>query len=140
MEDDEALFGGRHDDVLPDCSSLDARPSRAGVDLYTTQTRCLYEDRVVQPCERGCSMAGSLWGYPKAMFTCELDDLDDVLDGLDHCDGDRPLINRQVPRPTSVVPLGVAWKHEAAGQPAPQAVQIVRPAAIDEIRNERRQS
>jgi integrase len=79
-------------------------------------------------------MAGSLWGDPKAVFTRELDDLDDVLDGLDQRDRDRPLINREVPRPTSVVPLGVAWKHEAAGEPAPQGVEIARPGAIGEIR------
>jgi hypothetical protein len=68
------------------------------------------------------------------VFTRELDDLDDVLDGLDQRDRDRPLINREVPRPTSVVPLGVAWKHEAAGEPAPQGVEIARPGAIGEIR------
>jgi hypothetical protein len=79
-------------------------------------------------------MAGSLWGDPKAVFTRELDDLDDVLDGLDQRDRGRPLINREVPRPTSVVPLGVAWKHEAAGEPAPQGVEIARPGAIGEIR------
>jgi hypothetical protein len=79
-------------------------------------------------------VAGSLWGDPKAVFTRELDDLDDVLDGLDQCDRERPLINREVPRPTSVVPLGVAWKHEAAGEPAPQGVEITRPGTIGEIR------
>ena len=79
-------------------------------------------------------MAGSLWGDPKAVFTRELDDLDDVLDGLDQCDRERPLINREVPRPTSIVPLGVAWKHESAGEPAPQGVEIARPDAIGEIR------
>src|SRR4029079_5264234 len=56
------------------------------------------------------------------------------LDGLDHGDRDRPLINREVPRPTSVVPLVVAWKHEVAGEPAPQRVEIARPGAIGEIR------
>ena len=141
VEDDKALFGGRHDNVLPERSSLDACPSRASVDLYTTQTRCLHQDRAVQHCKRGRSMAGSLWGDPKTVFTRELDDLDDVLDGLDQCDRQRPLINREVPRPTSVVPLGVAWKHEAAGEPARQAVEIARPDAIGEIEgNERLRS
>jgi hypothetical protein len=79
-------------------------------------------------------MAGSLWGDPKAVFTRELDDLHDVLDGLDQCDRGRPLLNREVPRPTSVVPLGVTWKHEATGEPAPQRVEIARPGAIGQIR------
>src|SRR4029453_10315835 len=69
VEDDEALFGGRHDTVLPERSSLDARPSRARVDLYTPQTRCLHKDRAVQHCKRGRSMAGSLWGVPRPGFT-----------------------------------------------------------------------
>ena len=130
VENDEALFGGRHDNVLPKRASLDARPSRAGVDLYTTQTRRLHEDRAVQHCKRGRPVAGSLWGNPKTVLTSELDHPDHVLDGLDLRDRERPLINREVPRPTSVVPLGVAWKHKAAREPAPKSMEIARPREV----------
>jgi len=45
-----------------------------------------------------------------------LDDRDDILDGFDQRDRQRPLIDREVPRPSCVVPLEVAWKHELTGE------------------------
>jgi len=46
----------------------------------------------------------------------ELDDRDDILDGLDQSDRQRPLIDREVPCPAGVVPLGVARKHKLTGE------------------------
>src|SRR5579871_4048023 len=112
MQDDEPLFGGRPDNVLPKRSGLDAGASRAGVDVYTAQTRRLHEDRVIEHGKRGSSMARSLWRDPKAMFARKLDDVDNVLDGLDQCNRARPLIDCKVPCLASAIPLGVAWKHE----------------------------
>jgi hypothetical protein len=64
------------------------------------------------------------------VLTSELDHPDHVLHGLDQRDRERPLINREVPRPTSVVPLGVAWKHKAAREPAPKSMEIARPREV----------
>ena len=61
-------------------------------------------------------MAGSLRGDPKTMSTRELDDLDDILDGLDQRNRERPLIDREIPGPAGLVPLGIARKHELAGE------------------------
>ena len=118
MENDEPLLGSGLDDVLPERSGLDARAMGAGVDLDAAQTRRLHEDRVVQHRERRGSMAGSLRCDPKTMSARELDDLDDILDGLDQRDRERPLIDREIPGPASVVPLGIARKHELTGETA----------------------
>ena len=116
MEDDEPLLGRRLDDVLPERSGLDAGAMGSGVDLHAAQTRRLHEDRVVQDRERRCSMPGSLRRDPKTMRARELDDRDDIFDGLDQRDRERPLIDGEVPCPACVVPLGVARKHELTGE------------------------
>lgn len=63
-------------------------------------------------------MAGSLRGDPKAMSTRELDDLDDILDGLDQRDRERPLIDREIPSLASLAPLRIARKHDLAAETA----------------------
>ena len=56
-------------------------------------------------------MAGSLRGDPKAVSARELDDLDNILDGLDQRDRERPLIDCEIPGPAGLVPLGIAREH-----------------------------
>jgi hypothetical protein len=118
MENDETLLSSGLDDILPERSSLDARATGAGVDLDAAQTRRLHEDRVIQHHERRSSMAGSLRGDPKTMSTRELDDLDDILDGLDQRNRERPLIDREIPSLASLAPLRIARKHDLAGETA----------------------
>jgi hypothetical protein len=63
-------------------------------------------------------MTGSLRSNPKTMSTRELDDLDDILDGLDQRDRERPLVDRKIPGPASLVPLRIARKHNLTGETA----------------------
>jgi hypothetical protein len=74
-------------------------------------------------------MAGSLRGDPKTMSTRELDDLNDIVDGLDQRDRERSLIDREIPGLASLPPLGIARKHDLAGQAASQGVET-DPASV----------
>jgi hypothetical protein len=64
----------------------------------------------------------------------KLDDRDDILDRLDQRDRQRPLIDREVPCPTCVVPLEVAGKHELTGEAVSQGAEIACPVAISRFR------
>ncbi len=70
-------------------------------------------------------MTGSLRGDPKAMRARELDDLYDIVSGLDQSDRGRPLIDGEIPGLASLVPLRIARKHEPAGETVPQGVESV---------------
>lgn len=131
MEHHETLRCRGLDDVGPERSRLDARAMGAGIDLDATHTRRLHEDRVVSDLQRGRSVAGSLRGDPETMCDRELDDLDHVLRRIDQRDGERPLINREVPGPTSVVPVGLAGKHDLAVDTAAQSADVFSAGTLD---------
>jgi hypothetical protein len=114
VQDDEGSLGRGLDDIGPDCAGLDARAPCPGVDLDTAQARRLQEDRVVEYSERARTVAGSLRGDPQAVCARELDDLDDVLDGVHLRDHRRPLVDREVPRLAGVVPPWLSGKDEVA--------------------------
>jgi hypothetical protein len=96
VQDDEGSLGRGLDDIGPDCAGLDARAPCPGVDLDTARALRLQEDRVVEYSERARTVAGSLRGDPQAVCARELDDLDDVLDGVHLRDRRRPLVDREV--------------------------------------------
>jgi hypothetical protein len=76
-------------------------------------------------------MAGSLRGDPKTMSTRELDDLDDILDGLDQRDRERPLIDREIPSLASLTPVRIARKHDLAGETASEGAETAPAGVLD---------
>ena len=114
----EPVLGGGADDVGPQRAGLGAGAAAVGVDLDDAHAVRLDEDGVVQGRlgERGGGMAGALGGDAQAALAGEVDDGDDVGDGLGLGDGGRALVDGEVPRLPRLVPTGVAGHCDRARQ------------------------
>jgi hypothetical protein len=91
---------------------------RPGVDLDSAHALGLDQDR---PLERpggaqgGGAVPGALAGDPQAVLGGEADDRGDVLPALDEGDRLGSLVGDQVPGEARLVPVGVAWRCDTAG-------------------------
>ncbi len=115
VEDDEALLGRRLDDVGPDRARLNVGAATGRVDMDVAHALDLDEDRVLEAGHGSGAVAGALRRDPLSVDVGEVDDRDDVLGRLDERDGERALVNSEVPRPAGGVPAGVAGHDDLAG-------------------------
>ena len=115
----EPVLGGGAGDVGPDRAGLGAGAAALGVDLDDAHAVRLDQDGVVQRSlgEGGRGVAGALGGNAHAARRAgELHDGDDVRHGLGLGDGDRALVDGQVPGLSCGVPTGVAGYGDRAHQ------------------------
>ena len=119
------MLGRSFDDLDPDHAGLGARSAGVRVDRDAAHPVGLEQDRVREVAERLGVVAGALRCNAKPFGACERDDGRDVLGGLGDSDRGGPLVDREVPGQTGLVPVGVAgaddvarrsWRGAAAGR------------------------
>jgi len=120
----ETVLGGRFDDLDPDRSGVRARGARHGVDGDAAQLVHLEQDRVRERPESAGAVPRPVRRDLQAAVARIGDDLDDVLDGLRDSHGDRPLVDREVPRATRLVPALVSRDHDLADHVRAQLAHV----------------
>ena len=131
VQHDEALLGGRLDDVPPYRPRLDADAARLGVDRHVPQALRLDENRFLELLERRGAVARSLRRDPQPVDVSELDDGHDVGSGLDERDREGALVDGEVPGLPGAVPVGVVGKHEIAVQPQAKRADVDAARGLD---------
>ena len=122
MEDDEAVLGGGLDDISPGGTGFDTHAAGTGVDLDAAQARLF--TRIVSSSDDAVRAPRPVPGpsvatrRPRARG--EPDHRDHFVDAVDPYQRRRPLIDREVPRPPSVVPVGVTGNDDSSRHPCPQ--------------------
>ena len=110
------MFAGRDREGLRERSRLDARPTRGRVDLDAAHPLRLQEQRVPAPVDRARVVAAGIEGDAKAVLGGKADGGHDIVGRLGVDDGDRPLVDREIPRLPRGVPGFVARQHDIAGE------------------------
>jgi hypothetical protein len=101
-------------DLLPQHAGLDPRDPRVGVDGDTAHPVGAEEDRAVHGAAGGREVPRPLRCDGDAAAARVVDDLDDVLGRMREDDGERPLVHREVPGETRLVPCLVGGGDDVA--------------------------
>src|SRR5581483_6416996 len=124
VQDDEPLLGGRLDDVRPDRAGLHADTASRSVDLDPAHALGLDEDRVFERTDRAGAVTGSLRRNPQAVDAREVDDRDDVVGRLDQGDGERALVDGEVPGAACLVPPRVVGDDQVAREAGAKGMDV----------------
>ena len=116
----EAMLGGGVRDVLPLRARLDPRDLLRGVDLHAAHPLELDEQDVVVPALGPGAVAGALRGDAQIVVARELDGRDHVGRRLGDHDDRGPLVGREVPGRTGLVPVCVCGSGDVADEPQAQ--------------------
>ena len=118
------MLGSRLDDLDPDHAGLDSRGLRLGVDLDAAHARGLQQDGVAKVAERRCVVAGALGRDAQSGCAGSLDRGGDVGGGFGEHDGDRSLVDGEVPGLTGLVPGLVGRRDDVPGEPRAQRLRV----------------